>query len=403
IYFGNHQNRDTNNNRNIELSRDENALQEKLKQEKYEQIIRNQQKNNRYSSDYQDYQSSQTNRNIYNQRIDNRQPLYQNDYGNMHYEDFSPNRNPSPNKPPIKKEPKKRGCGTIFTCLILIVALISGATFGYVFSMCNKTNYIDEERTDSEYMQYRDNSVYNVLLIGTDKEEGGISRSDTMMLVSLDKNNKVIKMTSFMRDMWVDIPDNGSAKLNAAYAYGGANLLVKTLEKNFDIYIDNYVMVNFDMFKQLIDGLGGVTVEITQEEASFINRTSHAKVQPGINTLNGDYALIYCRIRKLDSDFMRTQRQRKVMTAIIHQMTTQSLFKTGKAVSDILPLVTTDIPPFNMTLRIFSGISLLGYSNDQLRIPCDGMYSSRYVQGQSALVPDIDANKAELHKFLYNR
>lgn len=404
IFFKDYQDNDP---KNIPLERDEAAIQERLKQEKYEQILRNQQMSDKFTDSFDDYSTSS--KNIYNQPVRNNSMSYnQPDYGqqsynrqpiyeNPHYDDIATN-NPPPKK---KKKKKNRGCSSVFICFLLIIALLSGGTFGYVYSLCSKMNYVDEQRPDTNYQQYRDSSVYNVLLIGVDKETDGASRSDSMILVSLDKNNRVIKMTSFMRDMWVEIPDNGSAKLNAAFAYGGANLLMQTIEQNFDIYIDNYMLVNFDMFQQLIDGLGGVTVEITESEANFINRTSHAKVQPGINTLNGDYALIYCRIRKLDSDFMRTQRQRKVMTAIIHQMTTQSPTKTVGAVSSILPLITTDISPLSMTLKVFGGVVLLGYSNDQLRIPCDDTYDSRYVQGQAALVPDLDTNKQALHEFIY--
>lgn len=393
IYFGdyNKNNDEPQNNQsiNIPVSRNEEAIQEKLKQEKYERIIHNQNLNNQFADD--EYYSQQPSRNIYNQPVGTYQP------NSVQYQ------TPPPEKKAPQPQKKPSGCGRVFTCFLVIIAILCVGTFGYVFAMCCKTNYENVKRTDDNYKQYQFSTVYNVLLIGTDKDEGGTSRSDSMMLVSLDKKNKMIKMTSFMRDMWVEIPEHGKAKLNAAYAYGGAPLLMLTIEKNFDIYIDNYVKVDFEMFEKLIDGIGGVTVDITEAEAKFINRTTHAEVKAGTNTLNGDYALIYCRIRKLDSDFMRTQRQRKVMTSIIKQMTTQSIFKTAGAVSDILPLVTTDISPLTMTFKIFGGISLLSYGNDQLRIPCDDTYSSRTINGQAALVPNLDANKKELQKFIYGQ
>ncbi len=209
-------------------------------------------------------------------------------------------------------------------------------------------------------------------------------------------------MTSFMRDLWVTIPDYGDARLNAAFSYGGAELLLETIYKNFDVRINDYVMVDFEMFEKLIDGLGGVTVDITEDEADFINETSHAKVHSGENILDGDYALIYCRIRYLDSDFNRTQRQRKVMNSILKKTVSQNPLKTLSVMSNILPLVTTDIAPLKMTFKAFGAISFLKYGNDQFRIPTDDGYSSEMIEGQDVLVPDLEENKEALRSFIYD-
>lgn len=145
-----------------------------------------------------------------------------------------------------------------------------------------------------------------------------------MILVSVDYKHAKIKLTSFLRDSWVEIPSKGKkAKLNAACAYGGPQLLVDTIEYNFHIDIDHYVMVNFEMFTQIIDNLGGVEVEVTEKEAKFIrNTTRHKDMESGDSVLlDGAKALVYCRIRKLDSDYMRTLRQRKVITALINKAT----------------------------------------------------------------------------------
>lgn len=360
----------------IPLSETERKMQEKIKQQRYEEIVKKQQQNGQYSR-RRDQQSGENS--AYRQ---------------------------AEQRPPVKeKAPKKKkkgcGCFTFLICIVLIAALLAGGTFGYVYSLCGNVNYIETDDSVHTAGLQSDPSVYNLLLIGADKEDGGVSRSDTMMLASFDKTNKTVKFTSFMRDMWVDIPENGSAKLNAAFAYGGAPLLIQTLESNFKIKIDNYMFVDFEMFEKLIDGIGGVTVEITEAEAEFINRTSHAKVTPGTNTLNGDYALIYCRIRKLDSDFMRTQRQRKVMAAIIEQIKTQPLTDTVSAGVNILPLITTDIPQLQLTFLLFRAVSLLNYGNDQLRIPADGTYRSETIRGQDSLVPDIEANREAISDFIY--
>ena len=303
----------------------------------------------------------------------------------------------------VKKTTRRHygcGCSTLFISLLLIIALIFGGGFGYIFAMSCKTDYVKSEHRSS-YGIKSDPNVYNVLLIGTDKESDGAARSDTMMLVSVDKNGKMLKFTSLMRDMWVSIPGYDDAKLNAAFAYGGAELLMRTIEMNFKVKIDNYITVDFEMFKALIDGLGGVDVDITAEEAQFINNTTHATVEEGINHLDGDYALIYCRIRKLDSDFKRTERQRKVMTAILNKMLKQNPFVTLSAAGDVLPLIKTDISPLKLTLKAVSAVSFISYGNDQMRLPADGEFYDDTINGQAALVLDFEENTRLLQEFIY--
>ena len=299
-----------------------------------------------------------------------------------------------------KKKKKKGcgcGCGTLFIIFLLLIALIPVGSFGYVYSMCAKTNYVQSSNLNFT----EDPNYYNVLLIGCDKSDGTSQRSDSMILVTIDKEHQKIKMTSFMRDLWVSIPGYDDGRLNAAYSYGGAELLLKTIYENFGVSINDYVMVDFEMFEKLIDGLGGVSVDITEDEADFINETSHANVHSGENILDGDYALIYCRIRYLDSDFNRTQRQRKVMNSIFKKIVSQNPITTLSVMSDVLPLITTDISPVKMTLKAFGAIALLKYGNDQFRIPTDDGYSSEMIDGQDVLVPDLEENKTALHQFLY--
>lgn len=298
----------------------------------------------------------------------------------------------------------RNGCSTVLTSFVLIFAILFGVIFGYTYSLCSKINYEPPKTRLSLNLDKFTNiksNVYNILLIGIDKEENGASRSDTMILVTIDKNDKKIKFTSFMRDLWVEIPGHESGRLNSAFTKGGPELLMTTISDSFDVHIDNYLLVDFDMFQKLIDSIGGISVDITQKEAEFINKTTHATVEPGINTLNGDYALIYCRIRKLDSDFMRTQRQRKVMNAIVDKFKTQNILNTVNAASDILPLISTDMNAFFMTFKVFSSVSTITYSTDQIRIPADGTYSNKTINGQAVLVPDSEQNVRIIKNFIY--
>lgn len=303
--------------------------------------------------------------------------------------------------PPEKKEEKSGcGCSTAFICILLVVALAAASLYGYIFALSGK---VQKAELEKHYTSEAVGSTYvkNILLIGLDKAEGGVSRSDSMMLLSIDTRNRALKLTSFMRDMWVSIPNHYNAKLNAAYAYGGAQLTIDTIESNFKIAIDHYVLVDFDMFEQIIDSLGGVTVDITENEAAFLRSHTRVKVPAGTNTLSGEYALIYSRIRKLDSDFNRTQRQRKVMTAIIEKAKKTNPLELASMLSDIMPLITTDISQKEMTSLAFSALRYIQYDIDQLQIPANGTYSSQMISGQAALVPNMETNKSKIFNFIY--
>lgn len=302
----------------------------------------------------------------------------------------------------------KRGCGcgclgmSVMSVFLAIVIAVVGC-FGYAVNMLKEMNI--EKSVENSYIAASQlasaDGVKNILLIGLDDDQGGSSRSDTMMLLTLDTVNKSIKLTSFLRDMWVEIPDYKKAKLNASYSHGGAQLTMDTIEYNFDVDIDNYVIVDFEMFKNIVDALGGITVEITKREADFINRTTKSTVEEGINQLDGKKALIYARIRKLDSDFYRTMRQRKVITAIIDKIKETNPLELVGIVKEILPMITTDINPVSMVMTAVSAVGCLGSEIQQMQIPADDAYVSKKISGQSALVPDIEKNTDKLKDFIY--
>ena len=397
----------------IPLTDIERQRQEEINRRRYQEIVRRQEQNRTAErrADYDPYELESYPEETYH-------PMRGTQYrpnGNSEYRNYTEPRQPKRRQnPPVQqtyqpvqqeqpKKKKKRGCGctSFLLCFILIIAILCGSIFGYVFLLCSKTDYVRTPLRTVSYNVMSDPQVYNILLIGCDKEnEEGSTRSDSMILLSIDSKNKKLKFTSFMRDMWVTIPNYGDAKLNAAFAYGGAPLLMDTIESTFKIKIDNYVTVDFDMFKALIDGLGGVEVDITEAEANFINSTTHAKVSAGVNTLNGDYALIYCRIRKLDSDFNRTERQRKVMASIFRKAAQKPLSILTSA-GDVLENITTDISPMKMTLEALGSPKFLTYGNAQLRLPLDEEYADRMINGQAALVIDFIANIEAVQNFIY--
>ena len=299
-----------------------------------------------------------------------------------------------------RKSPAKR----IIAALLIPVLIFTGVAGYMLWNIIDKVNYVPSDRANL-YMDTNnlisDKKVKNILFIGCDDDSGGSSRSDSMILVSLDENNKKIKLTSFMRDTWVYIPDHDYAKLNAAFSYGGTGLLMDTLEYNFGVKIDNYCLVDFEIFSDIIDELGGVTVDIEEREANFINENTRQTVKTGKNTLNGEEALVYCRIRYLDSDFYRTARQRKVMNAIVAKAKSSNVFSLYSMAETIVPQVKTDISKGEMAMLVLKSLGYMGYDMEEMRIPIDDSYSSQYFGSQQALSIDFDANKKALKEFIY--
>ncbi len=198
---------------------------------------------------------------------------------------------------------------------------------------------------------YSSKNVMNVLLCGLDSEDalenGG--RSDSMILVSLNKKTQKINMLSFFRDSWCYTNSGGIDtydKLNASYYYGGPTGLIDTIEKNFKIDIDYYVAVDFSSFKDIIDALGGVTVEVQEYEAEYINSTSKYNIEFGKEVkLNGPEALCFARIRKSDSDsdVSRTRRQRMVISSLINSVKEASVSQLNEAMNLLFQYVKTDL------------------------------------------------------------
>lgn len=193
----------------------------------------------------------------------------------------------------------------------------------------------------------RSKKVINILLVGEDNEEG-THRSDSTMLVSVNTKTKKITITSFLRDSYTYMNIKGQeryCKTNHSYGWGGAAELMEVLSNNYKIKIDQYVSINYQSFKNAIDSLGGVRVPITEAEARYMNRTTKVKGFTSGDSvlLNGEQALIYARIRKLDSEVERTRRQRELISSVIRSVKASSLSDIYTAIETFLPYVTTNI------------------------------------------------------------
>jgi len=236
------------------------------------------------------------------------------------------------------------------------------------------------------------------------------------MIISINKTTNQVKATSILRDTYLKIEGTQDNRINYAYAWCGPKLLIDTIEKNFRVKIDNYVQVDFSSFQKLIDLVGGVQVTLTKAEANELNNNygtyfgevgtkqtgSRVTFRVGTMTLNGTCALGYSRIRHIDSDFGRTERQRTVMTSLMNSVKHSNLGTMINVAGEIFPLITTDL----------SQSQLLGFAKDfsaltsntlqQCHLPADDAYKSETIRQMSVLVPDIEKNKKVLWKFIYN-
>lgn len=250
----------------------------------------------------------------------------------------------------------------------------------------------------------KNSGILNILLIGQDRREGETqARSDSMILCTFDKEAKKLTMTSFLRDLYVQIPGYNNNRINAAYAAGGSALLEKTMKKNFGIHIDGCVEVDFTQFADIVDLLEGVKIELRQDEAEIINRETGSALTEGLQTLNGKQALTYSRIRKLDADgdFSRTDRQRKVITALLDGYKDAGLSKILSLVNQVLPMISTDMNgPEILTYAMELFPILSGGTLVSQYVPAQGTYTDKTVNGMSVLVADMDAVREMLEESL---
>lgn len=299
--------------------------------------------------------------------------------------------------------------------LAVILALMLGAT-ALAHMFLNKMNRVEtptpeqqisnvtvpdpsgDAQEKPEDLLGMDKDIVNILLIGQDRREGEErARSDAMILVTVNKNTESIVLTSFLRDMYVEIPGHGSNRINASYAWGGMELLNQTLEHNFGIYVDGNVEVDFNQFVEIVDLIGGVEIELREDEARTINEDmGGGNLFGGLQRLNGTQALHYVRIRKLDAngDFSRTQRQRTLLNAMLRQIKDAGPLKLLGIVDDVMPMITTDMSnPQILGMATALLPVLTGAEIVSQRIPADGTYTGVMVDGMSVLKPDLEANR----------
>lgn len=258
------------------------------------------------------------------------------------------------------------------------------------------------------------NQVINILLIGIEQIKGD-QNTDSMIVASMNTKDHTVKLTSLMRDLYVDIPGYKKGRLNTAYARGGIETLYETIEKNFGITIDGYCMVSFDAFEKIVDLVGGVEVTLTKKEAHYLNTTNYISekanrnVVEGTQLMNGNQALGYCRVRHVptateNSDFGRTQRQRMVLQAIYDKLRSKNIVQQILIMNDILKEadIKTDITKKEFTGYMEEAVSLNIKEIKTLRIPTDKNYEDLRVNNAAVIQPkDWDATREDIHNFIY--
>lgn len=262
----------------------------------------------------------------------------------------------------------------------------------------------------------------NILLLGNDSrslDDNG--RTDTMIIASINQQTGEIKLTSIMRDTAVNIPGRSAKnKINSAYRYGGPNLAMKTVNEAFDMNISEYVVVNLASFADIIDSIGGIEMDVTEGEMKHVNNILNYYKEDaekngiaegedfselheyGENIhLTGQQALAYARIRKLDTDYKRTERQRDVLVAIANKLSTQSVSELVVTALNLWGSVRTNLSFFDAIQLGMKGASAISGGVEQFRIPADGTFKSGTFDGRWEIRPDFDENIELLHEFIY--
>lgn len=315
----------------------------------------------------------------------------------------------SGNKSTKGKMPKL-SVGKQILLFILVIVLIMAGSVSVVMGRVNYNDKTENTAVSADALQ-SSAMVKNILLLGVDArsgEEGDQTRSDTMMLISLDMKHHCIKMISFLRDTWVYVPALGyEQRLNAACSSGGYSGVVDAIEYNFGIDIDGYAVVDFEMFKVLVDSLGGVEVDVTEAEANEVTnnpyRYDYVTLDSGKYKLSGEQALAYCRIRKIDTDFVRTERQRTVMNAILTSAKHSNPFKLYKMAFNSAPYIETDLGKGELVKLVLQAAACITGDFHQTKVPFDGTWSYATIKGNSVISIDTQENKDMLIDYIYNK
>lgn len=247
--------------------------------------------------------------------------------------------------------------------------------------------------------------IINFLLVGKDRVSSGICRTDSMILCTINKSTRQITLTSFMRDLYLRLPNGYINRINASYVFGGIDLLKRTVEDNFGVKVHGTFEVDFDGFKDVIDLIGGVEITLDSAEAGYMNKYTENATRvfsAGTYNLVGNEALTYARMRYVGGDTTRTLRQRTILTKIYEKCHDMSPTQLYKLMEKMLPLVTTNLTNgqiMSYAAQLLPMLSDLDFDTGN-RIPANGTYKMCMINNMSVLVADLNANREILEKLM---
>lgn len=346
----------------------------------------------------------------------------------------------------------------IFTAILLVILLLIGTVVGYIWSKLSLIQYAGETAkepastgsadetvpgetlgADGEESEQiidisgleisetlpvipetkiqENDDIVNIMLLGTDEYSGILTdaaRSDSMILVSINKTDKTVKLVSMERGMGVPVLEGQYEGqydwLTHMFRYGGAELVCKTIEHCFRVEVDYYVRVNFTTVTTVVDAIGGIDIELSGAEAGALNRINEnkqrfeqARNQEGMNHLDGYSALQLARLRSIDSDWQRVERQRRVILAAVNALKGSSLKELNDLLDQVLPLIETDMSMLEIADLMLYSPNFLASTFDQMTIPQAGTYGGMIgMGGRSLFAVDFEANSEILKEFLYS-
>ncbi|MGN0423093.1 MAG: LCP family protein [Lachnospiraceae bacterium] len=309
----------------------------------------------------------------------------------------------------FRKHKKRKIIGIVILAVILLIVGVYGSIIWKFYK--DTVDIVPADEVDPKAKSVKiaeadqkDDEVYNVLLVGIDSRDpnSDMGRSDSMMLVSFNKKENKSTVVSFLRDSLVDIDGYGKSRLGHTYAYGGVGLTINTINKTYDLDIQNYITINFENLVGIIDEIGGVKVYISEEEAEYYRQNGMPNIESGDVILTGSQALAHARNRTLGSDFERTRRQRSVMYGIYRKV------MEDKDPSSILSLINYCMNQVETNMSVTEiydmAKDVLAVDNlkmQQASLPQDGTYTDITYEGMAVLEIDFDANKKFLEELLY--
>ena len=292
----------------------------------------------------------------------------------------------------------------VIIAIIAVIVLTLGGGYLYIHSKLNKVEKVEINKDNLSIDNSIENDkqrseIKNIALFGIDAPKGQAGRSDAVMVLTIDRLHNKLKLTSIMRDSYVDVPGHGNTKLTHAYAYGGPELAIKTLNQNFKLNIEDFMAVNFTSMPEIINKLGGVEINITKEEIPHIPGVNHA----GLQTLNGDEALAYSRIRHAaGGDYQRTERQRVVLEAIFNKMHNTPKSEYPSLIDTFLPYIKTNMSTSDMMSLATDAMPLMSGKLETARFPLNGYCNGKMMDGVWYLVFNKNDTLDQIKSYIYD-